>query len=78
LGKFAKPYAKPLEFVFSSFAKKNKDSKWFWQTLGDAPFVANLVMNVSTIRIPHFQYTVVSRQAWTCNNRHRSTRVYKL
>jgi hypothetical protein len=24
LGKFAKPYAKPLEFVFSSFAKKTR------------------------------------------------------
>jgi len=29
LEKFAKPYAQPLEFDFSSFAKKTKDSKWF-------------------------------------------------
>ena len=36
LGKFTKPYAKLLEFDFSSFVKKTKDSKWFWQTLGDA------------------------------------------
>ena len=36
LPKDAKSFAKLLEGQFSSFAKKKKDSKWIWQTLGDA------------------------------------------
>jgi hypothetical protein len=33
LGKFGKPYAKPLEFVFSSFAKKPRIASGFGKLL---------------------------------------------
>jgi hypothetical protein len=36
LAKFGKCFAKLLEHQFSSFAKKNKDNKCNWQTIGDA------------------------------------------
>jgi len=36
LGKMGREDAKLLERVFSYFAKKNKDGKAGWQTVGDA------------------------------------------